>query len=564
MRATMAANVPAPRPGRRLWYGLGLTARLVMPPALILAVGVAIYHPLLWVGINPEDCGWIQGNDYGFPNRVLQVLLLSRLLPAWSSDLFEPFYATAHALHMLTALLIYALFLRLVSTMRCHFPHGAVARHVGAAAAAMLFLCYQAVNLVYLSSISYQLVTVATLLAFIFTLAYLERRHPLLWLPVVGAKVLAVLAHTYGMGLVALIGLTELFWRRSSPACPPAGRWWLRYGALAVIMAAQLLVYHPIYLRQIDYFGWGQGSVLADPVRFGRYLELGIIDLVMHAQIGIRHDYTLFGAPKFELPWHPGLTLVAALALVAVALVQLLRRRPLDIPGMALLFFISWSAMAFVVNRRAPGWDHYMWRYNFNAAGLCLIAPFAFLSLASRLTGRRRRWRAALPAWLLLAAMIVLPARAIQERFQILNGVIKSGRYVRNLHSCRAQVNCKSITRYTPKQAQQAARAGRTLSCADLSGMDLSGLDLRGADLRWADLSGSMLAGTRLDKARLDGACLNWATVKGSTFKGANLDRTSMAGATLLHLDLSEARLHEPDPHCHIAKKVKWPAGFKP
>ena len=560
----MPANDPAPHPGGRLRYSLVLTAKLLVPPALILALGAAIYHPLLWVPINPEDCGWIQGNDYGFPNRLIQVTLLSRWIPAWRSDLFEPFYVVVLGLHMLTALLIYALFLQLVSTVRCRFPHGPIARHVGAAAGALLFLCYQAVNLVYLSSISYQLVTVSTLLALIFTLIFLRRRHPLLWLPVLAAKVLAVLAHTYGMGLVAFIGLTELFWRRSTPACPPPGRWWIRYGLLGLIMVGQLVMYYPIYLRQVDYFGWGQGDPLADPLRLGRYLGLAVLDLARHTQLAIRHDYTLFASSSTELPLPAGLILLAALALAGLAMVQLLRRRPLDIPGMVLLFILAWGGMAFLVNRRAPGWDSYMWRYYFNAAGLCLVAPFAYLSAASRLTGRRRGWRADLPAWLLLGLMIALPARGLQDRFHALKAVVKSERWVRNLHSCRARISCQSVTRLTRDQVKQAAKAGRALSCVDLSGLDLSGLDLSGADLRKADLSWAMLAGTRLDRARLNGACLNWATVKGATFKGTDLREASLAGTVLLHLDLTTALFHEPDAHCHLARKVKWPPGLPP
>lgn len=551
----------------RLWRllagGLLTAVRLLVPVAVVLLLGVLIYHKLPWLRINAEDCGWIRGSDYGFPNRVLQRLVLSQVIPYFSGGLFEPFFMAAVGLHLLTALLIYALFLQLVGAMRSSYPQSQVARYIGAATAGLLFLCYQSVNLVYLSSLSYQLVTVATLLTLVLSLIYLERRHPLLWLLVVGAKLLAVSAHAFGMGVIGLVALVEVIWRRTTPGRPPLGRWWLRYILLVAAMAGHLVFYLPIYVRQVAKFGPGHGLPGSELVGLGYYIQLAVLELVNNTGSAIRHDFTQFGEPLKTMPIQAPLILLFALGVGALALVNLQRRRPLGLATMTLLGVLAWGGLAFLVTRRAPGWDHYMWRLSFSVAGLSLVVPFGILSLASRMTGRLTGWLSNLPAWLLLLGIILLTGPGFMSRGRDLRRLALSGQWLRNPNSCTLPKSCKTRPRLTLAQATREVRAGRSLACANLSGLDLSGLDLSGADLRWADLSWARLVETRLDGANLTGACLNWALLKRVTLKAADLTRASMAGSTLLYLDLTVARTGELDTHCRLDLKVSWPPGMR-
>ena len=563
----MSPPSPTPAPGRsapRLATALITVVRLLVPVAVAVIGAVLLYHEVPWIRINAEDCGWIRGNDYGFPNRVLQRLLLSAWIPAWAMGQFEPFFLAAVGLHTLTALLIYALFLKLVSTMRCSYPQGQAARIIGAATAGLLFLCYQSVDLVYLSAISYQLVTVGALLSLVLTLVYLDSgRHPLLWLPVVAAKLLAVSAHAYGMGVIGLVGLVELLWRRSTPGRPGPGRWWLRYVSLVAVMAGHQAVYLPIYLRQMDRFGLGRGGVGSEPARLGHYLQMTVVDLVHNVNVSLRHDFTQFGLPLKALPPQAIFILLGAVALAILAGVQLQRRRPLGIPAMVVLGWVAWSGLAFLITRRAPGWDHYMWRFNVNAAGLCLVVPFVILSGISRLTGRLPGLRSNLPAWLLLAAMIALAGPGLMSRGRDVHNLARSGKWQRNLDSCRFPPTCKDQPRLSRDAVRTNASARTSMACADLSGLDLSGLNLSGADLRWANLSWAQLNKTRLDGANLGGACLNWATLRGVSFKDADLSQATMAGATLIKLDLAVARTDGLNTHCRLDREVNWPPGMR-
>ena len=377
--------------------------------------------------------------------------------------------------------------------------------------ASLLFLVYNSVPISFLSALSYQLVTCFTLLTLLLAQAFLKSRRPLLWL-----MVLANFSGLFGRGLARLDGAASL-------------------------------------------------KLHEEPLRFALYLQITTMDLVQNLaplgekvrRYGLNHD----GQP-------PGDHLILILAGVALASLlafpRILRRRPPGAAGVFLLFVLLWNLSAYALTRPAPSWDSHLWRFNFNAAGLCLFAPYALLCAADGYAARLgSRWCAS-PALLLALLAMIMWGPDLGLRSLALWDQAVSGRRGQNPGSCRLTAPCRAWAEVAEADLARPARGAWSLACADLSNIQLEDLDLRGADLRGANLSNTSLRRVNLSGARLDGACFNWARLEDVNAHGARLRGASLVGATLRRVDLTGADTLNVNKHCHRAAEVKGtPPGWR-
>ena len=531
---------------------------------LAILLGGLLYHELLWTPVNPEDCEWIQGVNFGHSNRVIQWLLLHEIYPRYFAGSFEPLYILAVSVHVVSSLLIYWLFYLLVGTVKTAYPRGVAARHLGGIMAGALFLSYHSVSHVYLAALSYQLATLFTLLTLIFALIYLRDRRPLFWLLVMIGFTLALFSHSYALGLPLLVGALELVHRRCAPGRPPARRWYLRYGLLLALLGLHVAQFFSTFLGRSTAMGAQLMEPIKELLRFGLYLQVITLDMVKNVRIEPIIGYVQYGPPIPELPDHLPLILAALGVLAAAGCLAIYRRRPLGISASFLVFVVLWNGLTFVVTRRGPGYEQDLWRYIFNVAGLCLFVPFCAISLLELITARfARRWTS-LAAWLIFLPLLALTGPKIWQRAANLHSDFSLGTTKpRSRFNCANPTGCSGRRVLSRQEVREAAAARRSLACTDLSNLDLSGLDLRGVDLAGARLCRARLDKTRLDGARLTGACMHWSVWRDVSATGADLGGASLVGADMKDVDLGTAHHRGLIAHCRLAQRVKWPAGWK-
>jgi len=522
---------------------------------LLTVLCAAVYHTALWEPLITEDCQWIQGSNFGFSNRNLQVLLLHDLLPRLSGPHVEGFYCLSIGLHLLSSVLIYLLFLTLARTRGSGFPGGSLTHHLGGAMAALLFLVYNSVPIGFLSALSYQLVTASSLLTLLLARIYLRTGQPLLWLMVLGSFGVALASHTYGLCLVGLLLGLELLWSRAREPGEGRGGWGgilLRHGPVLAMAGWYLVHYWDLFGRGLTRLeGTTSLKLHEEPLRFALYLQVATMDLAQNlAPLGDK--VRRYGMDHGGQPLGGHLLLILAVVVAASLLAgrQLMRRRQHDAAGVFLIFVLLWNLLAFVLTRPVPTWDHHLWRFSFNAASLCLFAPYALLCAADRGAARLGpRWRA-LPASLLILLAMIMWGPDLGRRTLGLWDRAASGRWGRNPGSCRLPAQCDAWATVAAGEVARAGRGARSLACADLSNLQLEGVDLREADLRGANLSNARLKRVNLGGARLDGACLNWARLEEVNAQGARLRGASFVGATLLKSDLTGADTRDVNRHC--------------
>ena len=555
MSRTSPPDAPAPlrgglNPAGAPW---GRALRIMLHGSLVLGaamvLGAIVYHKLLLRQPDMEDCNWVTGGKYGHYTRTLQVFLLYQLYPRFWGPHFEPLYLLSIGLHLLTAVMIYALVQLLVTVPRTTFPPGRAARRLGGALAALLFVLYQAKPLVYLSALAYQLVTVFCLAALCLTLIHLKRRSLLSWLPVFLCFVLALISHSYSFGLLLLIGGLELAHILSAPGNKPGPFWGARYASLVLVLVGWIL-YNPIFTNQNEKLSGLISHPLDAALQFARLLQILVFDLVWYISPRVLNVYELSTRPlgKYEVP--APLLLAGLIVLGAWGVRGLYRLSGMG-PGVAFLIFVLlWNLPSFWITQLAPDWDTGRWRFNYNVAGLCLMVPFILFALPWPRPGRLGKILTFVPSLLTATALVIFAAPGIaSEAPGLVQGIAEGS--LRNPGSCKRLPLCQGRSRSRPTRDELAAAKEGRYPCADLSNLDLSGLDLRGFDLRGANLSRTRMVGTRLDAARLDGACFNWSVLREVNLDGAQLGRATMSGVLLDGTGLSRAQTLGLKLFCH-------------
>lgn len=534
-------------------------------PAALIFFGVAVYHTVPWRVMPGEDCDWVQGSDFGFSDRLLQSWLLQEVVPYLFGPRFEAFYALAVSLHLLCAVMLYVLFMRVSGMPRSGYPQSLHARHLGGGLAGLLYLLYNSTPIAYLSAMSYQLVTLFTLATLTLALLYLQTRRPAIWLLVLASFALALASHTYGFCLVGLLGLMEIVWQRTYPLEEDNGgrRSWssvlLRHGLILVVAAGFAVLNADVLARgAVRVRSLGSLSLYGEVLRFGLYLQQITLDLLANLDPWMR-SLDRLSLDRIAPQWGHLILTAGVCILCVLACGHLYRRRPMGVLGVFLIFVAAWNIMGFFITRPASFWEGSIWRFTFNVAGLCLFIPFALHTLVDRLAMRLAGPLRPCLAVVLTVPVVLLWGPGLLYRSLELMETGWHGRWMQNPRSCGLTLPCQARTRVTLQGVQAAVGAGRTLACSDLSNLDLSNLNLAGMDLRGADLSNTRLTKTSLDGARLHGACFNWAQLRAVTARRASLRGASLAGSRLDTVDLQGADLLELNTHCMKPRRVRWP-----
>ena len=535
----------------RLRRGRALAAIAWLPlllGALLLYIGLVVHHRALLTFINGEDCLWIRGDDFGWTDRTVQRYLLQQLFPTRLGPHLEPLYIFAVGLHLLIALQLYALFVRLPAALGSTLDRTTV--HLAGATAGLLYVLFHSTNLGYLSALSYQLCTLLLLAGLTLTLSYLRRPRLYLWLLLAGVFWLGLNTHPFMISLPLLMALLELNHHRTGGSGAPP-RWRsvaLRHGLLLVILGGHLLTNLDTLISQ-----WERRpppprfTLLSEPAHIYSFFAA---PLEFYLQRFAATNLPSLNNPRVLATSLPGaLAMLAPLALIVLLVVTGVisarrhrRRQPVGLAGAAFFLLAAWNLLIYLQVRLAPMMGEPSWRYELTVAGYCLLATLAALVLAGRLVALIRSELP--PGWvgaLLLVPLAGFALVASSADQRDLAGVILRGEPLDNSGSCQLARWCPAFKRLT--RFELLSNQG-SLACVDLSGLDLKGMDLRGRDLGGANLSGARLQGARLDRADLKGACLNWSHLKGASLQGADLREARLVGAVLTDTNLCAARIN--------------------
>ena len=515
----------------------------------LLLVAAVLYLPLVHTPLDYEDGEWIRGAFPGYRSRVLQFLLMNKVLFPLLSYRVEGFFIFAAALHLACALMVYALVLALVRDLRSTLFGAFWPAWAGGAVGALAFLSYEADNLTFLSGLSYQLFCLFGLATLIFSLRYFSTRRWGYWLAGVGCLMASLLSHSYGLALPFVVAALELVHRRSRVVVMQ--RWELawRYGL-------HLL---PVWFFMVQLMG----GLTAQRVSPGRVLSHLFAPRVLQADILHLTNYMEMAGGVFLRQshavlqaWHPPMTSIgifwsddrlataAGLVLVLIfGVLALVLRWRVGVAQVCLIFGLLWSGLTFH-QTLFIGYDEAQdWRFYHNAAGLCVILGFGVAALLRQAPamGKARVARA-------LALVLVLAASAAvvlgQPRHQGTLSRLLSGELVlKNVYSWAPPARCGSIKALTTIQLEEALASRQSLACRDLSRMNLSGLDLSGLDLGGADFSGANLWKATLMGADLRGAGFSFADLGQVNLLGADLRGANFTGANLSQAELTWAKL---------------------
>ena len=546
--------------------------------------------------VHPEDLEWIVGEVLGSPLRLTQHALLNHLsLPLLQDDL-SAYFTPGLLLHLACAASVHWLFVVIWGALPGRLLHPLTIR-AGGAAAGLLFLLGQPSIVVYPSALSYQLVTLWTLLALVFCVLYLRSGRLVAWAAVVLCYGLALFSHSYAVALPLLVMALEVAWNRSprsaprasagaaSPAQPPDRRTDRRSGRGASDAAHNDTAHGPYPVdrrvsatRRGKRFRDRRGELFASGALL-RYLALAIPAVGMAIRISAtlpRFDSALasykttelgpwlllyfarylgevllrFGQDAFGLTWlsqfhraGPDLkaadvgVLVLCLVVAALGLRQLLWRRL--VPGLAamlLLFFLLWNGICLVQTYLTSDYFAQWWRFYYNAAGLVLVLAYGLVWGMQALS--RLVWPPApLLAWG-AAAGLVLACLWMRPAAGIPHPMVW------------ARDTPEYSSGAVPRQA--GPLDGKSLRGVRLGSRKMVRADLRRADLYRADLAGANLAGARLAGASLLLANLQQAGLSGANLRGAlmvhaRLTGVHLNGAVLVSANLEGASLTDGD-----------------
>lgn len=534
---------------KRRWLPLLLGTVLVY-------IGLAVHHRVLLTFINGEDCLWIRGDDFGWTDRTVQRWLLQQLYPAHLGPSLEPLYMLAMGLHLLIALQLYALFVRLPPALGLASERASL--HLAGATAGLLYVLFHSTNLGYLSALSYQLCTLLFLAGLTVALAYLARPRLHLWLLLAGLFWLGLKTHPFIYSLPLLVALLELTFHRTVNLFGGAGGGGVvlswrklapRYGLLALVLGGHLALHLDTLTNQ-----WARRpdpppfTLLGEPAQIYAFFAS---PLAFFWQRLAATNLPALDNPRVLATPLPGalamlVPLVLVLGLVTVGVIWLRRLqggRPAGFTGAAFLLLTAWNLLTYWQVRHAPMVGEPSWRYEITVAGYCLLAVLAALVLAGRLLALvRDKNPAGLPGALLFIPLTCVVLFASRQDQLDLVQVIFSDASMQNPGSCPVAGPCLGKESRRMTRAEVEASTG-SLACADLHGLDLQGLDLRGRDLAGANLSGAKLDRARLDRSELRGACLNWGRLAGANLSGADLTDARLVGAVLVGANLCGAKI---------------------
>ena len=550
------------------WAGLVL---------LILGGGAALANaPALLNTLGQEEVQWINGEDFGYPDRLLQIWLFTRVLPLLAGSLLFPYLLPIIGHHIINALLVYALF----SAFFCRTLGVAQAR-MGALLAGSIFATSRVAlgTLGYISALAYTQVTTFCLLAALAAVYYSRRPSALLWAVVVLSVEAALLSHSFGLALPGFILLLEGALTRFRPWSRSWPWFAARYGVLFLLVAlhvgAMWSFYHTSGIRGTVGHG-GLADLLRESLRY-------LLDLAFVLLPGAGHDPARRRAllPLFAV-------LLAALVAAAVAVIW---ARPDRRPGLieaVLLFGLAWCGMSLLPLL------HFYWgrtdnmlylpdhRMYLNTAGLSLLAAAVMCWRPAGLSILPRKYRvwasasitaAALAAGLLLtvdrplhwARLLAagLPGHMVQDACGSVSGHPGGRRMAArkmqsaNFTAARLPWACAAFSDLSSARFgeamlegasfQQALMFGAVLRGAHARHANFYGANLTSSDLSQGDFTGASFQETCLRDARLAGAVLMKATLRAADLRGADLRRANLAGADLRDADLRSADLRDAD-----------------
>ena len=543
------------QPGRTGWLSRASVraALAVAWPHLLVAlplllVAATLYLPLVHTPLDYEDGEWIRGTFPGYRSRVLQVILMNRVLLPLLSHRVEGYFIFAAALHLACALLIYGLVVSLVRNLRTTLSGAFWPAWAGGALGGVAFLAYEADNLTFLSGLSYQLFCLFGLASLLFALRYFTTRRLGHWLASVGCVVAALLSHSYGLALPLFIAALELTHRRARVVV--TGRWdpvW-RYGLpllpvwFFLVQLSSGLTSQRVSVGRLLSHLYDPAVIQADLLHLANYLEMTAVVFLRqsHALPGDKPPLTSIG-----IQWSDDrLYTAAALALVLLAGgVALVRRSRVGVPAVTLLFAALWSGLTFH-QTLFIGYDEAQdWRFYHNAAGFCVALGFMAATLLNRAPAMGKPPVARAVSMILVfvvSAMVVLGQPVHQGTLsRLLSGELS----LKNDYSWTPPAHCKELKSISVVQLEQRLASRQSLACRDLSHMHLAGLDFSGQDLRGADLTGANLWRATLRGANLQRASLCFADLAHVSLMSADLRGANLTGANLSHAELTSANL---------------------
>ncbi len=523
------------------------------PHALVLGavtlVALGLHLPLIHTELDYEDGEWLRGSFPGYRSRVLQVLLMHRLLMPLFTYRVEGYYLFALLLHLLTAAALYATLLTVARCMRTGLRAGRWPVVAGAGLASIAFASHQAGSLTFLSGMSYQLFCLFGLLTVTLSLAYLERGGTWRWVLGVLCAAAALLSHSYALGLPLFIAALELCRRRSFAV--PVPRWnlvwryalhllplWLFATQLSTGLTANRLSPSRAARHLID------PEVLGvDLLHFANYLEIAAVTFVQRSAVLARLLPVSFPGPDLHWSADRLVTGAALLLLLLGGLWTLALRRRAGLCLVGLLFVWGWSGMTFHQTLLVGYDDQQGWRYYHNAAGLCLVGGAALAWGFDLLVRRLNRRAVAVVMGAALAGCFGAWLAADTSLRGNLAALLSGELSLKSAYTWDPHRRCAALVPTSIVELEEALNNRGTLTCRDLSGLDLSERDLRGLDLSGADLTGARLSMAALDGARLSGASLGFAALDKASLRGADLRGVNLTGANLGLADLTEARL---------------------
>ena len=520
----------------------------VLAALSLLLVAVVLYQPLVHTALDYEDGEWIRGSFPGYRSRVLQVVLMNKVLLPLFSHRVEAYYLFAVGLHLACAMMVYALILGLARDLRTTLPRASWPAWAGGYVGALAFLAYEADNLTFLSGLSYQLFCLFGLGALIFSARYLATRQLKYWLFGVGCATAGLLSHSYGLAVPLAIGALELTHRRARVSV--GGRWDLtgRYG-LHLLPAWFFLVQLTGNLTAQRITAGRLLSHLYDPtviraaaLHLANYLEMTAAVFLRRSHAapeGLKPPLTSIG-----IHWSEGRLVAASLFVLVLLLgcVALARRWRVGSVQVALLFWVLWSGLAFHQTLLIGYDEDQDWRFYHNAAGLCVLLGFVAAEFLAHLPGMRRRAVARAGAMLLalLATVALLGQPGPRDRLgRLLSGDLP----FKNAYSWAPPEWCGALESVSAVELEELLASRQPLRCRDLSHMNLAGLDFSGRDLRGANLSGANLWRAALRGADLRGAGACFADLGQTSMQGADLRGANLTGAHLGQADLDRARI---------------------
>ncbi len=551
-----------------------------------------------------EEVQWIIGNNFGFQTRVIQSHLFSSVLPSLAGSKLFPYLLPIVLLHLLNGVLLCHLFYVLFSPSLGETP----ARLGGLLAGLILSTSWVSrAALGYVCSISYVMSGFFVLLLLISATRYLRRGGARYWLLAILFFQLALLSHSFAMGIPFFLFLLEgsatgwRSWRVSR-------RWFIaRYAAFGMGLAVHFAFFNHYFLNLKlgqSYFGGTRGGIVRQYSNF-------LIDS-LSSQFPLLE--VVRGFNERNLP----IVVSLVIFVVVIAAYRLLRGRgQLRWPETLFLFPLAWSVMTlfplihFYSRMNTKGSLVYaaQHRMYFNTIGVAIFLALFVVWKPYRMTNRLHRGMVvglnmvsilAIIAWLAmtieqpLASMkrllTQLPARVVEDACEAPAAAIAKDRVYlpgaslekEDFRLARVPWACFSMATLSGADLSGARLSHASFRLGLLSGANLrrvhapeasfrttkmANIDMTGGLFKGADFRGAQMGGARLKEAKLDGAdfrdafmdrsmaagasfkeaILAGASLKRGQLQGADFTQANLRGADLRKADLRGANLHGAD-----------------